>query len=356
MNEYKEKLAPGLQEMFKLYPETFKMNIYPTHRDGRFSKFAQDNVIANATRAELVEGGNGVKNAFGGPPFPIPKSGLEAIWNMLLKSGAHYWNATSSDVMIYRNGSQLVGRNTVTRLSPYYDPSLTLDAFKKEKLPRLYQTVQTLAPTRDKGKAVLAYEYVNPGVRRVRRAPTVSYDTPQGLGKLRTTDGSYGYNGSPDKYNWTLVGKKEMYIPYNAYKFEDPNVEFEELLPKGHANPDYMRYELHRVWVVRAELKEGERHVYKTREFFIDEDSWMIGIVDQYDNRDVLWRTTLVNTINMYDMPGIERRSVLYYDLVSREYVAADLYNKEPVKPIANQDPKQVSYFTPSNLRKIGVR
>ncbi|KEQ19754.1 DUF1329 domain-containing protein [Endozoicomonas numazuensis] len=367
-NQYKDKLAPGMIELFKLYPETFKMNIYPSHRDGRFSEFAENNVIANATRAEVVDGGDGVINAFGGPPFPIPQSGVEAIWNMLLKSGSHYWQATATDVLVYRNGSQQSGRQTVTRLAPYYDPEMTLNAFQEQRLPRLYQTVQTLAPTREKGKAVLAYEYINPkdqpraawsytpGVRRVRRAPTVSYDTPQGLGKLRTTDGSYGYNGSPDKYNWKLVGKKEMYVPYNNYKFENKDVDFKELLPQGHANPDYMRYELHRVWVVRAELKEGERHVYKTREFFLDEDSWMVMQVDQYDNRDVLWRTTLVNTINMYDMPGIERRSVLYYDLVSREYLAADLFNKEPVQPIVNQDPKQISYFTPSNLRKIGVR
>ena len=142
-------------------------------------------------------------------------------------------------------------------------------------------------------------------MRRVRRAPTIAYDSPQGLGNWRTTDESYGFNGAPDRYDWTLVGKKEMLIPYNAYRFETNDANAKTLLSAGHPNPEYMRYELHRVWVLRAELKEGVRNIYKTRELFLDEDSWLPVLVDQYDNRNRLWRTTMVNSINQFDVGGV---------------------------------------------------
>ncbi len=138
--------------------------------------------------------------------------------------------------------------------------------------------------------------------------------------------------------------------------FENPELSYEDILSQGHANPEHMRYELHRVWVVRGVLKDGERHVYKTRELFIDEDSWQTVYADHYDNRDVLWRTTHINTINMYDLPGIGGRTELYYDLISRDYMAANLFNEEGGVPKMNHEVKQLSYFTPNNLRKLGMR
>lgn len=367
MKEYRDKLTPGIQAMFKKYPRTFKMHIYPSHRDGAYSEFFQKKSKLNATRAELVDSGNGVLNAFGSTPFPIPKDGVEAVWNLTMTAGPHYFESNTHDIMVYRNGRHLKGKNSVIRLAPYFDPNLDLNSFEADNLPRLMQINLTHAPTRDKGKSTLVHEFVNrdenpraawsytPGVRRVRRAPTISYDTPQGLGKIRTTDSSYGFNGATDKYDWKLLGKKEMYIPYNAYKFEDPNVEFKELLPKGHPNPDYMRFELHRVWVLEANLKPGQRNVYKKRQLFIDEDTWLPILADQYDNRGTLWRTTMTNTINMFDLPGVERRTMFYIDLVSREYLANELFNKGKFVAV-NEDVKQVSYFSPSTLRKLGVR
>ena len=365
--QHEDKLTPGLQAMFKTYPRSFKMNIFPSHRDGAYSEFFQEKSKLNATRAELVEGGNGIINAFGSTPFPIPQNGVEAVWNMGMTAGAYYRNSTTHDVMVYRNGRQLVGRNTVIRLTPYYDSESDLKTFVKQEFPKLLQINLTHAPTREKGKSTLVHEFVNrdekpraawsytPGVRRVRRAPTVSYDTPQGLGKIRTTDSSYGFNGNIDKYDWKLLGKKEMYIPYNGYKFESPDVEFKKLLTKGHPDPEFMRYELHRVWVLEANLKRGERNIYKKRQFFIDEDSWLPILVDQYDNRGTLWRISVQNSLNMFDLPGIERRTMLYFDLISREYLANEMFNKENQKPV-NENAKQVSYFTPGTLRKLGVR
>ncbi len=352
IDQYKDKLTPGTQALFKNYPETFRMDIYPSRRDGRFSSFAEQQVFENATRAELIEGGNGVINAFMGTPFPVPKTGIEVLWNQMMRIGAHTSDGMYSAMVVYRNGSRLHGRQHTVSYSPFLDPENTLESFgaKGDENPRIYQVTKTLKPTREKGTSYLVHEFINPklkpraawsyipGVRRVRRAPTINYDSPQGLGNMETTDAFLGFNGAPDKYHWKLVGKKEIYIPYNNYDFESPELTYDDVLLQGHANPEHIRYELHRVWVVRGELKEGERHVYKTRDLFIDEDSWQTVYADNYDNRDELWKTTHINSINLFDLPGIAGRTAFYYDLISRDYMAANLLNEENGVPEYNQE------------------
>ncbi|WP_051789286.1 DUF1329 domain-containing protein [Endozoicomonas montiporae] len=354
--QYLELLTPGIQKLFKIYPRTFKMHVYPSHRDGSYPDFMLDETRKNAVRAELVDGGSGVTSTFGGAPFPIPENGSEAVWNATLSRGLLSSLVTERQVLVYRNGSHQVGETTTLRYAPYFDPNLTIEEFQDQKMPRLGTLIETHAPNRDKGKSYVVHEFINPkeqpraawnyspGVRRVRRAPTIAYDSPQGLGNWRTTDESYGFNGAPDRYNWTLVGKKEMLIPYNAYRFENNDANAKTLLPAGHPNPEFMRYELHRVWVLRAELKKGVRNIYKTRELFLDEDSWLPVLVDQYDNRNKLWRTTMLNSINQYDVGGIYSRTSIYLDLVTREYFADGVTNfNKPRK--YNQKPKSLSYL-----------
>ena len=115
----------------------------------------------------------------------------------------------------------------------------------------------------------------NPGQRRVRRAPQVAYDNPgTAADNMRTTDQLDMFNGAPDRYDWKLVGKREIYVPYNSYRLQDPKLKYKDIITPLHINPDHLRYELHRVWVVEATLQTGERHIYKKRVFYIDEDSW----------------------------------------------------------------------------------
>ena len=367
MEQHKDNLSPGMQALFNTYPETFRMPVYKSHRDGSYSAYNIEQTRLNATRARLSEDGNSVTGAKGGAPFPIPKTGEEVIWNTTLARGAVTEVRDFTEAVTYRNGSHLVGHVLWDMYSPYHDPKSSIEDLESNKIPFLYTMVHTKAPTRDKGRISVVHEFLNrseksrsawsysPGVRRVRRAPTISFDTPQGLGGWRTVDESLGFNGSLEKYNWTLVGKQEMYIPYNNYKFENANVELSELLPAGHANPDLMRYELHRVWVVQADLKEGERHIFKKRVLYIDEDSWLTVASDQYDTRGDLWRTQLGLSINAFDIGGVHRRAYFYHDLISHEYFADGLLNY--TTPVAyNQEQKSPSYYSSGSLRKLGVR
>jgi hypothetical protein len=104
------------------------------------------------------------------------------------------------------------------------------------------------------------------------------------------------FNGSPERYDWKIVGKREMYIPWNAFATNQADVKIEDLIKhKGHVNTDPMRFELQRVWVLEATLKPGFRHQYAKRVFYIQEDTWGSALSDQYDGRGQLWRTVLGN-------------------------------------------------------------
>src|SRR3546814_17976656 len=68
------------------------------------------------------------------------------------------------------------------------------------------------------------------------------------------------FNGPLDRYTINLIGKKEMLIPYNSYKLYDPKLKYKQIVTKGHINQDLARYELHRVWVIEANVTTGFAH------------------------------------------------------------------------------------------------
>jgi hypothetical protein len=82
-DQYKDKLTPGTLAMLKKY-ESFKMPVYETRRTAAYPQAVYDAVKSQSTKVELQ--GFAVSNL--GPttvPFPIPKNGLEAIWNHTMR-------------------------------------------------------------------------------------------------------------------------------------------------------------------------------------------------------------------------------------------------------------------------------
>ncbi len=230
-----------------------------------------------------------------------------------------------------------------------------------------YLFLEYKAPERRKGEVLLIKEALNQvdtprkawqylvGQRRVRMAPTVAYDTPNpAYSGITTWDDAYMFNGALDRYDWKLLGKKEMYIPYNCYK-ADGQYDPKEIYPAGHMNPDMLRWELHRVWVVEATLKEGKRHVYGRRVFLSDEDSWLVMLCDSYDGRGSLWRTNMDVVLNAYDLPGVVQRAVVHYDVLSGQYVIS-LSQTELQNITVYGNPKEDDFFTPEQIRREGKR
>lgn len=365
-DKYKEYLSDGQIKLFELYPETFKMNVYKTRRSASVPQFVYDATKENATRAELIDGGNGIKGASIGVPFPIPENGLEVIWNHVLRFRGIDIKTSRSQAAPTAGGSYTLVETAEEIRFQYSRPEMTLDKLSKDNTLFFFKQVVT-QPARLAGTALLVKETMdqeklprqawtyNTGQRRVRKAPNVAFDTPGTVSDgLRTTDDFDMFNGSPVRYNWELIGKQELYIPYNDYKLHSDKLEYKQIITPGHINPEYVRYEKHRVWVVKATLKEGMRHIYKTRTFYIDEDSWQVSVADLYDNRDELYRVAIAHGLNYYEVPTQWSTLEVFHDLQSRRYIAMGLDNEGRMYDF---DAKlSEANFTPAALRRAGIR
>ena len=366
--QHQDKLSEGQIALLKKYPDTYNIPVYPSHRDGRFSQLTESRTAWNAANTVLVNGLDGLQYYTGGAPFPLPKNGGEVIWNARFIHPHPTIVGVMDDVAVYLNGTKQLRRQEFVSEFPYSYPQNKIgDTEAQIGINAALVHVNVIEPKRSKGQQTIVQEATDqvknerqvwvyiPGTRRVRRAPTVGYDTPDGPGGLVTVDDSLGFNGAMDRYNWTLIGKKEVYIPYHNYKFDTPTVDYDKLLLPGHANPEYTRYELHRVWVVEANLKEGARHTYAKRRFYIDEDSWHIVLLESFDGRGDLWKVGILNTLYDFGIRGYIARAQMYHDLRSGAYVANRLVN-ETSQPNLMATPKGISYFSPGNLRKMGTR
>jgi len=364
--EYKSVLTPGQIKLFETYPDTYKMNVYQTHRSASYPEHVYQAVKDNATRAELVKEGNGIKGAAVGIPFPVPASGLEAIWNHGLRyrgesvtrrAGQAAPTASGSYTYVGLDEELLLPYSARGALPAELEQTNILFKFKQKvtEPARLAGTALLVHETMDQVKTPRQAWTYNTGQRRVRRAPNVAYDAPGTASDgLRTTDDFDTYNGAPNRYNWTIKGKQELLIPYNDYRLHSDKVKYDDIIHAGHINPELVRYEKHRVWVVEANLKEDTRHIYKKRVFYIDEDSWQIAVTDIYDNRDELYRVGVAHTINYYEVPTIWSTLDVLHDLQSRRYLAIGLDNESQMYDFSTVHNDRE--FTPSALRRAGRR
>lgn len=366
--QYGEKLSPGQMAMFEKYKD-FKMIIYPTHRSASFPERIYEMTIKNATTGELTNNGEAVANVAEGAPFPIldkdpVQAGYQAIWNHKLKYKGVAMSRWNNQATPTASGQYSVTRLKEEFLSPYFKQGNTI---KDINNILLYFFQEVLSPPRLAGQILLVHETIdakaeprqawvyNPGQRRVRLAPQVAYDNPGTASDgLRTNDMTDMFNGALDRFDWKLVGKKEMYVPYNAYKAHSDKVTDSDLVKPGHLNPDLMRYELHRVWVVEAKLKEGQRHINNRRTFYLDEDSWQILTVDHYDNQDKLWRYSEEPCVNYYEVPLLWSTLEVHYDLKSGRYLVQGLDNQETPYNFSLQTAP--GNFSPQSLRQRGIQ
>lgn len=363
MAQYADKLSDGQKAMLQKYPQSFKIPVYPSHRDFRLPERVCNATKENATTAEMVDGNLGIKAVRGTVPFPIPKNGDELLLNLTYPPRVFQENAYYDQAVVYPNGNLAWGRNYYRILNPATDPKTP----KATEGVVAYANVKTLLPERNKGEVIVSYDtfnvktgprtawQYNPGTRRVRQLPAFGFDMPFGPGGFRTIDDDRLFNGSPERYNWKMVGKREMLVPYNAYRLDDTKLKYADLLKPNHVNPDHTRYELHRVWVLEATLKEGFRHQYAKRVLYIDEDTWQAIMADNYDAHGQLWRVAMLNIAYFYDAQQFGARVALYHDLVSGAYMADRLINEAEKQPLYGEAGGLTSdMFTPEFARSEG--
>jgi hypothetical protein len=362
--EHAENLTVGTRGMFEKFgADGYKMHVYPSHRGTIRPDWYYANTLKNATGATLVEDGQKIDGNYPGVPFPIPQSALEVMWNHMVRYGTDFnmdydvyyvgsngkpvlsTTAVSSSVFpMFRNPDDLVGDNNWTKLRINY----------KAPARRAGEILLVHEPGADytAGKGRKAWQYLV-GQRRVRLAPAVAFDTPNpGVAGTTTYDDSFIYNGSPERFNWTLVGKKEIIIPANSYDFVFQK-KVEDMLGEKFLDPDAIRWEKHRVWVVESHLKEGSRHLYSRRTFYIDEDSWLAVAGEMYDGRDQLWRVQYNYAANLYDLKSGFGSAYGAYDLLQNIYNL----NGKPIPGEYRVGVKQnEKYFSPKGLARGGVR
>ena len=364
--QYKDKLTPGQLALFKRYPDSYKIPVYPTHRTAAAPQAVYDAVKKGATVVKLINDGNGLAD-FNTHyvPFPIPKSGVEVVWNHETRYRGTNMERFSAQAVPQTNGDfTVVGFKENLGFPQYITDS---DPAKTGNIMYYYKQ-EIVAPSRLTGTVNLAYETIdqlkeprqawtyNAGQRRVRRAPEVAYDGPGSAadGK-RTADNSDLYNGSPDRYTWKLIGKKELYIPYNSYKLWSPTLKYADIIRPGHIIQDLTRYELHRVWEVEGTLKPGERHIYAKRHMYFDEDTWALAEIDHYDSRGQLWRVAEGHQVNDYELGQAAYAVQTLYDLIAGRYMAMNMINEAKRGPQFDQQYSN-NDFTPAALRNAGIR
>jgi hypothetical protein len=364
MDQYADKLAEGVKALLKKYP-SYRVDVYPTHRTAAAPQWVYDNTFKNATRAKLVPNGMGVEGAYGGIPFPIPKDGYEAISNHLLAWKGESINEPFISAVVTADGKRVMSAVDKQTEYPYYYKDGSPESFKG--INYLLRLVTT-APPFSAGEALILRETTNfaanprqtwqylTGQRRVRKAPSFEYDAPNfGASGVTNVDESLVFTGAMDRYEMKLVGKKEMFIPYNNNRFylaKDPTV----VLGPQHLNPDYVRWELHRVWVVDATLAPGKRHTVPHRRFYLDEDTWGAILADAWDAQGQLWKLSFATPLLAYELPAVApQKGFGLYNLQTGVYQASDLMNGLSVH--YESVPRQsASFFTPENLAGTGVR
>ncbi len=362
--EHKENLTLGSQALMeKLGPDGYEMHIYPTHRDFVAPDWYYENTKTNATQAELSADGQKINNSMPGVAFPIPKSGLEVMFNHMTR----YSTAYSMDYDVYYVGSE--GNPVLSTTGQHYD---IFPMFMDPTKPVgdglfLKLRINYLAPNRrageillvhepgadfSKGKGRKAWSYLT-GQRRVRLAPAVAFDTPNpGVAGTSTYDDAYVWNGSPERYNFKLIGKKEMYVPYSNYNFVF-QADVKDLLGPKYLDPKSVRWEKHRVWVVELDLKEGARHIYSKRRYYVDEDTWVALTGETYDGRGNLWRVHHTYPATLYDIKSTWSWTYGTYDILQNIYNI----NTKPIPgKYKNGVDKDDRFFTSKGMARGGVR
>lgn len=364
LSEYQDRLTAGHIALLKAYPSTYKLPLYPTHRSAAYPQRIYEATKKTALTARLANHGSGIEGAAIGIPFPVPQNGLEAIWNHLLRYRGESAVRYIGQAAPLRNGSY----SLVEFEDEFWFNYVRADATPENLENTLLFYKQTVvAPARLAGSILLVRETIdqvkeprsawvyNTGQRRVRRAPNVAYDNPGTASDgMRTSDQFDMFNGAPDRYEWKLVGKKEMIVPYNSYTLHSDKVKNADILKPLHINQDLTRYELHRVWIVEATLKPGTSHIYPRRTFYLDEDSWQALVVDQYDSRGQLWRVSEAHCISYYDVPTFWSTLEVHTDLQAGRYLAVGLDNENKIYDFSIK--RTAADYTPAALSREGVR
>ncbi|MDX9698237.1 MAG: DUF1329 domain-containing protein [Rhodocyclaceae bacterium] len=366
MAEHKGKLSEGIQRLLQTRPGYY-LNVYPSRRTASYTDEVLKQTVQNAGVCKTLDNGDAIDQACrGGMPFPIPKTGKEVMWNKLTAWQGVATQADNWSLLMTPNGTLVETSLSLSyRDFPYYNKSTTL--------PHVYARLRgdVEGPARQAGSATLYWDYLNataegnsrsawsynPGQRRVRAAPNASYDTPQtSAGGMILSDEVYLFSGKMDRWDMKLVGKQEMYIPYNAFKIAghqcDRKTAFQD---KSYFNPECERWELHRVWVVDATLKDGQRHVHSKRRYYLDEDAYISGIYEAWDQGGSLERLGISHSFPIPERQVSIQSITAFYDFNKAGYFVSQFPDSKESQYLY-AEPRPDREMTADAIQGSGIR
>jgi hypothetical protein len=365
--QYADKLTDGSMALLKKYP-SFKIEVYPTRRTAAAPQWVYDNTFKNATRATMNPSGKlgpFPKGAYGGIPFPIPKNGEEALWNHLLRWQSAGYQTEPTLARITPEGKVIVvSQVTAQTKVPSYDPDSNLEKWEAGGSDVMLRRVATSGPPLRAGEMLLQRTNVDDsesktwvyltGQRRVRRLPLSCCDVPSPVaGGIVNFDEVEVYGGSIGRYDWKLVGKREMYVPYNTNSYHQAT-SIDQVMHASTVNPDLMRFELHRVWVVEGTLKQGQRHVIPRVRLYLDEDTWIAVAGDRWDAQGQLWKVAYTLPTAMPSVPATMVLGYIIYEMISGGYFASAYLQRD--RQVDFKVPLPDRMFTSESLAGEGVR
>ena len=363
--QYKDKLTPGVQAMLAKYPSTYRLDVYPTHRTAAMPEVIYQKTFKNATSAKVVMSADGkdtLEGYNGGVPFPIPKSGIELAWNSKLSVTPPYYRLKVNNYLLQADGRRVLVSALSVDFARDFGSKTSVDSGNMWQLVRSV----TNGPPIRVGEGIIAWSSLEetskssswvylPGQRRVRKLPNPCCDTPTPFSSgLITFDELQGLSASFHKFDWKIVGKKEIYVPYNSNRTLVPARDA-DVLGERHLNPDHVRWELHRVWVLEAQLKQGERHVSPRGTYYLDEDTWIPCLVERYDAQGTLSRTGFNMPIAMPDVPVVMTGTWGWYDLIGGSAYIANIYNEQS-EQMRTLNPLPFTHFQPESMAAEEVR
>ena len=372
VDKYASKLSAGQIALIKQI-KGYKMDVYPSHRYCSAPDFVVDNTKKNTAAKLGADGWSLAEAVVPGIPFPLPKSGEEVMYNskMRYRGVAQEWKSTITAVSPRKGGSEWIKAGSQQTM---FFPWAAKGSVNLSTLPPVeyYTYFAYNSPTALAGQALSLTTFLNqpggetfyyfPGQRRVRRMPSYAYDSPQiGMENQYTLDEPMVFNGTIDRFDWKLVGKKEMYVPYGSFGATDFKAKFEDVAGDEYIAENARRYELHRVWVVEATVKAGVRHLAPKRTFYVDEDSWNLVAADDYDAQGKLWKHREAYIIPVYETGSCDQAGFTQYNLAEGRYVF-DLHSAGTGKDMTWEvdgkgNPRaKASFYSADNLRAISDR
>jgi hypothetical protein len=359
------KVPEGFQALMKKYPDTFRIDVYPTRRTAIAPQWVYDNTARNAVNGKIGDSETGPipANVYGGIPFPIPKTGVEVVWNHQLRWRSPSFSGAGRNYQVTSKGKWLLlGDVTLDINMPYYDPN------GEEKFEGEYWLVRqdVSGPPIRAGESLVgrdaldasksnAWIYLT-GQRRVRKLPSPCCDvpTPFSAGVINF-DETNVFGGQTGRFDWKIVGKKEMLIPYNGNRIHVP-MKDEDVLGAMHLNPDHVRWELHRVWVVEATVKAGQRHTSAKSRYYFDEDTWIAVSAERYDSSGALTRVLFGIPGVLSEYPANEHLIWGVYDLAGGSSFISGIANEKATVYRPKDPPHRDRHFTPGSMASQGVR